>query len=102
MDDIRSYGAIAMMDALGIDAAIAEQVANEIAYRLSEHWDGSMIYITKTPCGRRVSEIMRSYRHLQGIISMSWLSSLVCPCNIFIQCWLGQENSSSPIFFKVV
>lgn len=47
MDDIRSYGAMAMMDALGIDAAIAEQVANEIAYRLSEHWGGSMIYITK-------------------------------------------------------
>lgn len=64
MDDIRSYGAMAMMDALGIDAAIAEQVANEIAYRLSEHWGGSMIYITKNTlwqARQRDQEIIQAF-----------------------------------------
>jgi Mor family transcriptional regulator len=45
--DIRAFGSDTITHALGVDTKIAEQIAGEIAYRLSQHWGGSMFYVTK-------------------------------------------------------
>lgn len=46
-DDVRTHGAMAIIDGLNIEPVVAEQVANEIAYRLKNHWGGSLLYVAK-------------------------------------------------------
>lgn len=46
-DDIRLITTESIQKALDIDKDIAEQIAFEITNRLSQHWGGSMFYVTK-------------------------------------------------------
>lgn len=45
--DIRAFGADIITKTLNVDKQVAEQIAGEIAYQLSQHWGGSMFYVTK-------------------------------------------------------
>lgn len=46
--DLKSFGTSVITDTIpNVDAKTAEQVSNELAYRLSQHWGGSMFYVTK-------------------------------------------------------
>lgn len=46
-DDVRLFGKQTICDAGIAQEAQAEQIANEIAYRLSQHWGGTMFYVAK-------------------------------------------------------
>ena len=46
-NDLRSFGTDIITHTAGLDIATSEQIANELANRLAEHWGGSMFYVTK-------------------------------------------------------
>lgn len=45
--DLRSIGGHTIANTLTVDPKLAEQIANEIAYQLSQYWGGSMFYVQK-------------------------------------------------------
>lgn len=46
--DLQVFGTEVMTNSIpNIDKQTAEQILNELAYKLTQHWGGSMFYVTK-------------------------------------------------------